>query len=79
MGSITGKAKGKQEVKAGASGFQSFYLKTLNYIIIINSNLFHLLALSAWNIFNLYCTNFVVGLAYLKALYLLEVFSLSIL
>lgn len=40
----------KQEVRAGASGFQGFYLKTLNYIIFINTNLFHLSALSVQKI-----------------------------
>lgn len=43
----------RQEVKAGASGFQGFYLKTLNYIIFINSNSFHLSALSLQKILSL--------------------------
>lgn len=36
----------RQEVKAGASGFHGFYLKTLNYITFINSNLFHVSGLT---------------------------------
>lgn len=62
----------RQEVNAGASGFQGFYLKTLNYIIFINSNLFHLSSPSAQKILSLNCSGFGISLTYLKTLYFLD-------
>lgn len=68
----------RQEVKIGASAFHGFYLKTLNYIIFINSNLFHLSTLSTETILRLNCTNLGISLTNFKELHFLEVLTISI-